>query len=420
MSKDIKKRVIRPAAFMLAVLLLAGSLSGCRAAEQEPAGESLAAQQSGQDEAAVTAETTPTEAAPTAAAQDYDTTVFQERYYYQTLNEEEQRLYAQLYHKVDELAEEIAFTEEVDAISFHKSIYALTQDCPEFFWLGTNLKIITIERTGNVTAVGVSFDQVGQEEVRQQRDAIEQITDQWIAEIDPGGGTYDKIKRVFEMIVERTSYVEGAMYNQDIRSVFLNNQSVCAGYARAMQYLLLKMDIFCTLVNGQMIDGTGHSWNLVELDGAYYWVDVTQGDSSSDGLSIYYAYLCFDDTVLNRNYRIDKTVGLSTMPDQESEFFQYPACDSSAYSYYQMLEQSYDSFDMQGLREQIYQRAAAGERSFSFQYTNEEAFNQAVQALEDQTLLEQVLLDLMQEQGISNWNYKYSSDTRVYTIYIML
>lgn len=409
MPKRRKWRMLLPAGLLMVFLLTSCSFSNYWPPDRETSTEPVAEEQQGQDEPA-----------QVEAAEEYETTKFQERYYYQSLNEEEQKLYAYLYHRVDALAEEIAFTKEVDPVVFHKSYYALTQDCPEFFWLGSNLKVITMERSGNVTAVGISFDQVSREEIQQQRDAVEEISGQWIGEIDPGASTYEKIKSVFEMIARRTDYVEGAQYHQDIRSVFLNTQSVCAGYARAMEYLLAKMDIFCTLVSGELIDGTAHCWNLVRIDGTYYWVDVTQGDSSSDGSAVYYAYLCFDDAVLNRNYLVDKTVGLSTMPDQESEFFQYPACDSTGYSYYRMQDQSYDNFDIETMKEQIYQRASKGERSFSFQFTSEEVFNQAVQALEDQSLLESVLQDLMNEQGISNWKYKYSSDSRVYVIYIML
>ncbi len=65
---------------------------------------------------------------------------------------------------------------------------------------------------------------------------------------------------------------------------------VCEGYARALKVLCDRLGIPCVLVDGQALadaeaDLRGpHLWNYVELDGAWYGVDVTWNDveASSD------------------------------------------------------------------------------------------------------------------------------------------
>lgn len=61
------------------------------------------------------------------------------------------------------------------------------------------------------------------------------------------------------------------------------NGPVCEGYSRALKVLCDKLEIPCVLAEGPAktsADDTpgGHMWNLVQLDGAWYAVDVTWND----------------------------------------------------------------------------------------------------------------------------------------------
>ena len=66
--------------------------------------------------------------------------------------------------------------------------------------------------------------------------------------------------------------------------MFIDHRSVCNGYSKAAQYLLNKLGIKCTLVTGTVntkkSSGVRHAWNLVLCNDAYYYLDVTWGDSS--------------------------------------------------------------------------------------------------------------------------------------------
>lgn len=58
---------------------------------------------------------------------------------------------------------------------------------------------------------------------------------------------------------------------------------VCEGYARALKVLCDKMSIPCVLVDGNAkstaaAEGEAHMWNYVQVDGAWYALDVTWND----------------------------------------------------------------------------------------------------------------------------------------------
>ena len=84
-----------------------------------------------------------------------------------------------------------------------------------------------------------------------------------------------KILYVYEKIVDEVDYDESAPDNQNIYSIFVNRQSVCAGYSKATQYLLEQLGVFCTYVTGKTTEGGNHAWNLVKCNGDYYYVDTT-------------------------------------------------------------------------------------------------------------------------------------------------
>ncbi|MGN0387107.1 MAG: InlB B-repeat-containing protein [Lachnospiraceae bacterium] len=71
-------------------------------------------------------------------------------------------------------------------------------------------------------------------------------------------------------------------------------KAVCQGYALAYKYLLNKAGIDCYMVTSESLN---HAWNLVEINGNYYHVDVTWDDPTPDllGRSRHFFMFCSDD-----------------------------------------------------------------------------------------------------------------------------
>ncbi len=91
------------------------------------------------------------------------------------------------------------------------------------------------------------------------------------------GTDYDKIYAAHEYLRSRVSYNDNGSYMiQTAYGALINKEAVCEGYAKAYKVLLNAMGIECDVViNAE------HAWNVVLLDGKWYFVDVTNDDSNN-------------------------------------------------------------------------------------------------------------------------------------------
>lgn len=119
--------------------------------------------------------------------------------------------------------------------------------------------------------------------------AIEQRVAEMTADL-AGKSDYDKSLILHDRICDAVTYDLDSAYNQTVVSSLVLGESVCAGYARAYQMLLQTVGIPCFYVTGTS-KGQGHAWNLVQLDGQWYYTDVTWDDQNDDGGYIFYTYL---------------------------------------------------------------------------------------------------------------------------------
>ncbi len=193
-----------------------------------------------------------------------------------------------------------------------------------------------------------------------RRQEIENAAAEILAGISPEASDYDKVKYVYDTLIIATDYDLQANDNQNIYSVLVNHRSVCLGYAKATQYLLNRLGVECTLVPGTVDDGEAHAWNLVKVDGSYYYVDTTWGDASyqlgeantAAGYAmpaINYDYLNITTEELLRTHTIGGDVPM-------------PVCTAKEANYYVREGAWFEAFDIEKVQ-QLFDRAAAASRT---------------------------------------------------------
>ena len=96
---------------------------------------------------------------------------------------------------------------------------------------------------------------------------------------------YEKICAVNEYLCDNVYYPDEEPYEPVTHTAYgalKNGCAVCEGYACATKLILNSYGVECDIQVGDCLNGGGHAWNLVKLDGAWYQLDVTWDDQSND------------------------------------------------------------------------------------------------------------------------------------------
>ena len=331
------------------------------------------------------------------------------------LTEDQQDVYLQLLVGVRSLKESFAITntrpEDIDP-----TFRAIVRDHPELFWIDGSC-VYTYASLGDVMNIEPGFtlplDQV--ESVRQR---IEAEAGLFLAGVPADASEYDKARAAYEYVIAETDYSTNAAQNQNIQSVFLAHESVCAGYARAYQYLLQRMGMECAYVEGSIVDADeDHAWNLVRIDGSYTYVDPTWGDPTYQAevdpavlaatRGIIYDYLCLTTEEILRDRHVF---------DSPAD---WPACEDASLDWYRREGSFFESYDEQALANVFWRKVDEGASMVAYKFANDESFRAASDALEVGSFLRDDLLDLAGQRGLDSFRYSYStSDTlRIVRIY---
>lgn len=334
-----------------------------------------------------------------------------EEYYYDHLPKELQETYRELYVKIMNNEDSGNVLSSVSVDDFWKTYYSVLADHPEIFWIGMSAQIEESGFTKHVISYKLESI-VPLEERQAMRERLEAAADACVEQISADASVYQKIRFVYEYIIDMTDYGKQSADSQNIQSVLLNHSSVCAGYSKAFQYILNRMGIFCTYITGTIRDGGDHGWNMVRIDGEYYYVDVTWGDpvfanevDQTQESTINYNYLCCTEEDLFKTH----------IP---SDWTVLPTCTSDAYNYYKLNGFYYENFDRETIYQALMNSVWNGQSEIVMKFGSSEAYEAAKTELFEGDLLSDPGEYLMEINGVKTWNYRYHTEDDFYLITI--
>lgn len=98
---------------------------------------------------------------------------------------------------------------------------------------------------------------------------------------------YEKILAIHNYICKNVKYEDEETDNDISHTAYgalIEGRAVCQGYAAALYRLLLEAGIDNRIILGRGVSQEGdegpHAWNIVKLEGDYYYMDVTWDDST--------------------------------------------------------------------------------------------------------------------------------------------
>lgn len=329
-------------------------------------------------------------------------------YAYRQLSDSERLWYQDMALALGTMSEKIKLNEKgieagLDENVVDRIFQSVLNDHPELFYV-EGYSYTKYTRGENTVAIEFSGTySLDLDTALARRQEIEKAAEEFLAVVPNVEDDYEKIKFVYEKLIRETDYNVEAEENQNIYSVFVGHSSVCQGYAKAFQYLMDRMGVECTMVQGKVLEtGEGHAWNLVKSNGEYYYVDATWGDVSyqSDDQNlpyISYDYLCVTTEQMERTHALN---GMMNMPE----------CTAVADNYYVREGALFLDYDQKQMEELVNRKLEQGDHLIALRCGSGECYEK----MQDVLLTQRELFGYLAGTGIGS--FSYTCDDRQLTL----
>ena len=338
-----------------------------------------------------------------------------QEYYFKQLNEEEQRVYRELLKGIRAREKDFYLTLSQDD-SIDRCYHAVLKDHPEIFWEHNHEKIYKTTYSDSDYCTFTPGYIYTESEISEIQNAMEAGFQEVSSLIPADASDYEKVRIVYTYVIDNTQY-QASDDDQSIAGVFWKKEAVCAGYAGAVQYLLERIGVPCIYVDGSTQGSTeGHAWNIVKLDGEYYYVDATNGDQPDflngnaaqleEHKTIIYDYLCPFPEEYEKKYI-------------RSEELTVPDCTAKDMNFYVLNQGCFDGYDWETIYDYCKMRLDNGAAVVRFKFSNQEAFAAACNELLDNGEVQNVAQYYMKQNGLGQVEYHYGLLDNFYTIYLI-
>ena len=338
-----------------------------------------------------------------------------QEYYFKQLNEEEQRVYRELLKGIRAREKDFYLTLSQDD-SIDRCYHAVLKDHPEIFWVHNHEKIYKTTYSDSDYCTFTPGYIYTESEISEIQNAMEAGFQEVSSLIPADASDYEKVRIVYTYVIDNTQY-QASDDDQSIAGVFWKKEAVCAGYAGAVQYLLERIGVPCIYVDGSTQGSTeGHAWNIVKLDGEYYYVDATNGDQPDflngnaaqleEHKTIIYDYLCPFPEEYEKKYI-------------RSEELTVPDCTAKDMNFYVLNQGCFDGYDWETIYDYWKMRLVNGAAVVRFKFSNQEAFAAACNELLDNGEVQNVAQYYMKQNVLGQVEYHYGVLDNFYTIYLI-
>lgn len=233
--------------------------------------------------------------------------------YYELLDSNEQTLYKQIYANINALSTTFVPNATITSVEVTNALEAVYNDHAELFWLNTSYSY-KYTKNGNVVQIILSFNDTANN-INETKNKFNKSAQKIINAADKLNSNYEKEKYVHDAIIKIADYNLNSQMNQSAYSALVNGSTVCAGYARAFQYIMIELKIPTYYVTGY--SNGDHAWNIVKLSDGYYNIDLTWDDTNPTS----YKYFNLTDADITNSHT---RTGYSTS---------LPSCTATTYRY---------------------------------------------------------------------------------------
>lgn len=203
--------------------------------------------------------------------------------YYAMLEPQLQRLYNQIYANAVNFTASFSPVVSASTDQIRNVFEAVFNDHPELFWMDTGYSCKYL-RSGTCVEISLKYNET-LNDIQAAKKAFTEAAEAILAGARAQSSDLEKERYVHDALMQTVDYNMRARMSQSAFSALVNGESVCAGYARAFQYLLQQLGIPCYYCTGTA--GEDHAWNIVKMGSLYRNVDVTWDDTEPSTYDYY-------------------------------------------------------------------------------------------------------------------------------------
>lgn len=271
-------------------------------------------------------------------------------YYFSQLELDEKEMYVAIDEAIKDRKKDVFLgTQKTSEITekINRVITAYFYDNPEYYYISNEYTVYTRDfKLFAYCTVEFKYIVDIDTEIDAKNQELEAAIDKLLSEnVRDDMTDFEKEVAIHDALAKNVVYYD----YEDIDSIptikhsaygaLVEKEAVCDGYAKAFKLLLERVGIESIIANG-VTDNVAHAWNIVELEGKYYNVDVTSDKLQSEtGEYAIHSYFNITDEQISKTHTLNK-------------MFNVPECSATQHYYY--TQKDYYVTDEDNLYKKLY------------------------------------------------------------------
>lgn len=242
---------------------------------------------------------------------------YRDKWGYNHINSKQQKVYEKLYAASEKYDTSEIVVSELGVVTddIYVAYWAFDHDNPQFLELGSGYQM-KISGADKRTVMGVSI-LFGRSPSKISHSEFDRVAKDVVSQAADEPTDYDKLLFIHDWLVNNTVYTSNNKYYEyEADGPVVHKKAVCEGYAKAFMYFAQSVGIECVCVIGKANDEQ-HMWNMVNLYGCWYHVDVTWDDpKTSNGSNVLrHNYFLLSDRDIGETHKIEEIFSLPSAPN---------------------------------------------------------------------------------------------------------
>ena len=281
---------------------------------------------------------------------------------------------------------------------------AVFRDNPQFFYLNREYRIEGRTVDDQTYYDTIILQYIFPLEQRQSAiDKFETALTELLRNTPESEDQYETELLLYDRLADHCTYDDETSMAYTAYGAIVEGSAVCEGYAKAMQLLLTKSNITATSVGGISLDSQeSHMWNVVEINGAPYYLDPTWNDSNDCGA---HTYFNITTEALERTHSLDE------------EYLNLPICADSADNYFIRNGTYIDTYERNKIAKIIADCILDGQTTIQLQFSPK-TFDNGLLFLQNGNLIFEMVNDHLDSHNLSLWDFTLGIDRQTFTLTI--